>query len=407
MKFLLILIIILLYPLVLHAQNENIKLKFSGFADTYHAVRSKSPNDFMSSRSRLRTELSASTGKSYLFASLNSIHNNIVEDQTKIELREAFFQYTDNNLDFKVGKQIIIWGVADGLRITDIVSPMDYSEFLARDYDDIRIPVNAFRLKYIKPEYNLELVYIPVSEFFVLPVDDKNPWSITHSFQMPYEVNMDNTSEKTLKNSEFGGRFSFYLSGIDFSVSLLHSWNKMPVFRYTYSSDKDTLILDARYHRLDMMGLDFSLPAGKFVVRGEVAEYFNELQEMNNNNETVKNSTNFLLGLDWYPGNDWTVMVQYYHKLIADYDDLMSIDRNTAYATASVSKKLLRSTLNLSTYSYLDLTNNGGFNRTYADYSLSDQIHVLAGFDWFYGDKGSFSYYKDNSEFWVKAKFSF
>ncbi|MBI9069252.1 MAG: hypothetical protein JEZ09_18285 [Salinivirgaceae bacterium] len=400
-------ILLLLLSSIVHAQDENIKFKFSGFADTYHAVRSQSPNDFMSSRSRLRTEFEASKGKSYMFASLNSTYNSIVEDATKIELREAFFQYTNNNWDFKIGKQIVIWGVADGMRITDIVSPMDYSEFLARDYDDIRIPVNAFRLKYIKPSYNIELFFIPVSEFFVLPVDEKNPWSITNSIEMPYTTDMDNTPDKTLKNSEFGARFSFYLSGIDFSISALHTWNKMPVFKYGYSQTMDTLQLHANYERMEMLGIDFSKPVGKFVVRGEFAGYFDELLEFSNNETITKNTLNFLLGIDWYAGNDWTVMAQYYHKMITDYDAALASDKNSTYATLSISKKILRSTLNLGAYSYVDLFNEASFTRFSADFSMTDQIHLMAGYDWFLGDKGMFGMYKDNSEYWVKTKFSF
>jgi len=402
----------LLLPLLLLLFNavsaqEDIKFKFSGFADTYHAVRSKSPNDFMSSRSRLRTEFEANTGNTYLFASLNSVYNSLDEDQTKIELREAFFQYTKDNWDVKLGKQIVVWGVADGLRITDIVSPMDYSEFLARDYDDIRIPVNAFRLKYVKSSYNLEVIFVPVSEFFVLPYDSENPWSVANSYVMPFRITTDDTPDKTIRNSEFGGRFSFYLSGIDFSVAALHSWNKMPVFETRYSENKDTLLLNANYERFDMLGMDFSLPVSKFVLRGEVAQYFNELQEVKNDKKVKKNTSNFLVGVDWYPGNDWTVMAQYYHRLINNYDDNMSSDKNTAYATLSVAKKLLRSTLNLKAYAYIDVVNKSSFTRFTADYSLTDQIHVMAGYDWFQGDKGMFATYKDNSEYWVKAKFSF
>lgn len=399
-------VILLLLSFAAWAQDE-LTYKFSGFADTYHAVRSQHPYDLMSSRSRLRTEFRATKGKSYLFASLNSVYNSIVEDQTKIELREAFFQYTSNSWDVKVGKQIVIWGVADGLRITDIISPMDYSEFLARDYDDIRIPVNTFRLKYIKPSYNLELIFVPVSEFFVLPVEEGNPWSVTQSFEMPYQADMDNTPGKTIKNSEFGGRFSFYLSGIDFSVSALHTWNKMPVFSYRYPQNTDSLLLTAHYERLEMLGMDFSKPVGKFVLRGEIAEYFNELAEYSNNEAIKKSTLNFLLGTDWYAGNEWTIMAQYYHRLISDYEDSMTSDKNTAYATLSISKKILRSTLNLSTYAYVDLINEAVFDRTSADYSLTDQIHLMAGYDWFHGDNGMFSYYKNNSEVWVKARFSF
>ncbi len=406
MKTLKYTILLFLFTITATAQEE-LKFKFSGFADTYHAVRSESPNDFMSSRSRLRTEFEASKGNVYLFTSLNSVYNSIVEDETKIELREAFFQYTKGCWDAKIGKQIVVWGVADGMRVSDIVSPMDYSEFLARDYDDIRIPVNAFRLKYIKSSYNLELIFIPVSEFFVLPYESENPWSLTNAFAEPSRFTSNNTPEKTLKNSEFGGRFSFYLSGVDFSVSALHSWNKMPVFDYGYSANEDTLLFSANYDRLDMLGIDFSLPVSKFVIRGEIAEYFDELQEISNNTKYKKNASYFLLGIDFYPGNEWTIMAQYYHKFINDYDEAMAMDKNTAYGTFNLSKKILRSTLNLSAYAYVDLINKSLFTRFSADYSLTDQIHLMAGYDWFQGDKGMFKYYQDNSEYWVKAKFSF
>lgn len=398
-------LILILFSLTLSAQDELI-YNFSGFVDTYHAVRSQSPNDFMSSRSRLRTELEVTKDKSYLFASLNSVYNSLDENQTKIELREAFFQYTSNNWDIKAGKQIVTWGVADGIRITDIISPMDYSEFLARDYDDIRIPVNAIKLKYIQTNYNLELLFVPIPEFFVLPVEEGNPWSITNSFEMPYQVDMENMPDKTIDNCEFGGRFSFYLSGIDFSVSALHTWNKMPVIQYGYSQNMDTLLLKSNYNRMEMIGIDFSKPVWKFVVRGEVAGYFNELIEYSTA-AINKNTLNALLGIDWYAGNEWTVMAQYYHKLTLDYSDDMSSDKNTAYSTLSVSKKILRSTLSLGAYAYIDLINEGSFTRFSADYSLTDQIHLMAGYDWFYGDEGMFSYYQDNSEYWVKAKFSF
>ena len=153
------------FSLTLVAQ-EKLDVKLNGFVDSYQALRSKPPQDFLSSRNRLRTELQISSGKSYLFTSLNAVYNSILPEQTKIELREAFFQYTTENFDLKAGRQIITWGVSDGVRITDLISPLDYTEFLARDYDDIRVPVNSIRLKYLKPNYNFELVFVPVPRVF-------------------------------------------------------------------------------------------------------------------------------------------------------------------------------------------------------------------------------------------------
>ena len=76
MRITCLLITMFFFSTFVYAQ-ENLEFRFSGFADTYHAVRSQSPFDFMSSRSRLRVELAASKSSSYLFASLNAVYNSM------------------------------------------------------------------------------------------------------------------------------------------------------------------------------------------------------------------------------------------------------------------------------------------------------------------------------------------
>jgi hypothetical protein len=251
-------------------QEDEKKIDLSGFVDTYHAVRSNSSNDIMSSRSRVRIEMSSTQGNSYFFTSINAIHNNVVKDNTTIELREAFFKYTGDHINLNVGRQIIIWGVSDGLRVTDIISPFDYSEFLARDYDDIRMPVNAIKIDYVKPLYSFELVYLPIPEFFILPFEPQNPWSFTQQNGSQEVLLLDHKPAFKLNNGEIGGRFNCYLRGIDFSFMMLHTWNKMPQIIYD-NSDKDRLLINSFYDRMDMMGLTVSLPIGKFVVRTDGA----------------------------------------------------------------------------------------------------------------------------------------
>lgn len=399
------------FPVMLYAQLDSISIQHNGFVDSYHALRSQSPNDWMSSRTRLRAEITADKGNTSMFVSFNAIYNSILEDKTGFSLREAFFRYNTEKWDVKVGKQIITWGVADGLRITDIISPMDYTEFLAQDYDDIRIPENGFRVKYLNSKFNLEGIFVPVCEFFQLPTDDENPWSVMSSKSMLYSLTMDNTPGKKLANSEFGGRLSVFLSGIDFSVSALHTWNKMPVINKNFTTNTDSLYMKAHYKRMDMIGADISVPAGQFVVRGEAAVYLGELQETDMpvaaNTTLQKNSFNGMFGIDWYPGNDWTIMLQYSHKCISEYENRIASKQNTGLATLNISKKLFQTTLTLSSFTYYDVTSNSFFNRTSAGYALTDQIHLIGGYDWFHGNKGSFAMFKDNSEYWVKAKFTF
>ena len=243
------------------AQDEDsLRIGVKGFVDTYHAVRTEQPNDWMSSRTRVRGEMTLEKGNAGAFVSANLMHNAILSDRTGFQLREAYGYYSDEHLDLRAGRQIIVWGVADALRLTDIISPMDYTEFLAQDYDDIRIPVGGLRVRYSREKWCLEAVAIPVSSFFELPTDAQNPWSVGALTIAP-------EPSHRIYNMEYGGRLSFFLSGIDFSLSALHTWNKMPVMHNGIGE----------YKRMTMVGGDLSVPVGQFVVRSEVAEYLDEL----------------------------------------------------------------------------------------------------------------------------------
>ena len=105
---------------ILFAQDE-LSLSLNGFVDTYHALQLDYPHRYMSSRTRLRLEMRADYGEASLFTSLNLAYNGIIDEQTGAFLREAYFDYAGEFLEIKAGRQIITWGVADGLRITDLI----------------------------------------------------------------------------------------------------------------------------------------------------------------------------------------------------------------------------------------------------------------------------------------------
>ena len=374
--------LLLVMPVAASAHDEDsLRIGVKGFVDTYHAVRTEAPHNWMSSRSRVRGEVTLEKGYAGAFVSANLIHNAILKDRSGFQLREAYAYYSDDHWHVRAGRQIITWGVADALRLTDIISPMDYTEFLAQDYDDIRIPVGGLRLRYSREKWNAEAVAIPVSSFFDLPTDSENPWSVG-------QIPIGDEPKRRLCNMEYGGRLSFFLRGIDFSLSALHTWNKQPVICTGVGE----------YRRMTMLGGDVSLPVGKCVVRGEVAEYLDELQS----GGARAASTNALLGFDWYAGNDWTLSAQYSHKYVAQGEH-----RNTGLSTLRISKDLLHNTLVLQTFAYFDVTNGGVFNRLSADYALNDQLHAILGYDYFSADSGLFAVYKKNSELFVKLKYSF
>jgi hypothetical protein len=393
--------------------EQGAQIDFSGFVDTYHSVQLKSANDIQSSRTRLRLELRTQMENASLFASVNAEKNYILSDETGVDLHEAFLDYISDSWAVRIGRQIIIWGKADGIQITDIICPPDYTEFITRDLDEIRMPVDALKFRWLGNFGNAEVIWIPVFEPAVLPEDD-NPWAITPVFPDDVDITFNSTKEpeKTLKNSEIAGKLSFYLSGIDIALSALYTWDDFPSMHRTVERDgSETLVtFEPEHHRLTVFGLEFSKPWGEFVFRGEAAFYKGRYFEPENLADELfkRNSLNWLVGADWYPGNNWTIILQFADILILDYDDRIEKDEHAMIVTLNVTKKLLRETLTLSNMIYYSINDKDLLDRISVEYALTDEFHIFAGADFFSGDeKSSFGVYEDNTQVWIKAKYSF
>ena len=384
---------------------------FHGFIDTYHAARTDAPHDYLSSRTRLRAELDGGTGGVRWFASANVEQNHVLPERTGFELREAYAEYAGRNWSLRAGRQIIIWGRADGVQVTDLISPQDLTEFLARDYDDIRTPVDALNFQLMSGAMTAELVWVPHFKPAVLPTQG-TPWAM-HSDAFD-GVNATFAAaelpETELATSEFFARASFNFSGIDFAFSAMRTWSDTPVYdveRVTGTDDEYTIT--PRYDRLHVFGADLAKPVGDFVIRAETALTDGRRYRPVTLGDPLveKRNLNSILGLDWYPGDSWTAIVQFNGRWVLNHDDDLAEDAHTGQVTLNVTKKLLREKLELRCMSYIGLDHQDGYVRASADYALADGFHLVVGSDAFFGDEGTYAQYTDNTEVWVKAKYSF
>ena len=56
-------------------------------------------------------------------------------------LRELYADTTLGDWDLRVGKQQVVWGTADGIKLLDIINPTDYRELNQNAVEDARIPI--------------------------------------------------------------------------------------------------------------------------------------------------------------------------------------------------------------------------------------------------------------------------
>ena len=62
-------------------------------------------------------------------------------DRTDMELREFYLRTRLWGMHLTLGKQQVVWGKADGLKLLDVVNPQNFREFILDNFDDSRIPL--------------------------------------------------------------------------------------------------------------------------------------------------------------------------------------------------------------------------------------------------------------------------
>lgn len=378
----------------------------SGYLESCQIIQLNEDNDFLSSQTGGRLELTAESGEMRGFLSGDLFYNDIETEEDQLRLREAYLDYQAGKWDFRVGRQVIAWGKADNVTVTDLICPIDYRDYFCYEFSDTKKPVEAAKTRFRKGDMTTELVWVPFFEAVGYPAAD-NPWLKTDEASSIIVQTADQP-EKNLKNSEWFGRVTFNREGFDYALSAFHCWWDTPVYQLVTANS--AAFLQGEYYRVSGVGGEFSVPVGDLVIRGETAFFEGRRFERDSYSKDYleRAALKMLLGLDWYPGDNWTVTAQVADEKILDYDKDMAEDEHDWLGTLKLTKKLLRETLTLSGLICAALDETDYYLKLSGEYALTDELHLICGLLFFDGDTdGVFGQYRDKDGFLFKLRYSF
>ncbi len=384
----------------------------SGWLDGVQSVRLRSPDDSLTSRVRLRVELTADMDWLYGFISADGEKNWQISSESGFGLHEVWIEHVADNWDLRIGKQIIIWGRADGVQITDMISPPDFTESISRDLDEIRMPVGAVKFRLLGEHFDTELLWLPFFKAAVQPEGD-NPWAVTPVFPKDVRVLSDPVNEpgNSFDNGEFGLKISSYLSGLDLAASIFYTWDDFPAMHREVSigAGETTVKFAPMHHRLTIFGIEGSRPWSDYVFRFEAACYKGRYYEPASllGQPGKKDAIKWLGGIDWTPGDNWTITAQLIGDHILGSPALLARKKHLYTATLNISKKVFNQTVTIANMVYWQLDQGEIFDRFKISYDFNDNIALFAGIDVFSGDDGPFGQYEENTQMWVKIKYSY
>ncbi|MDT8318443.1 MAG: DUF1302 family protein [bacterium] len=307
------------------------------------------------------------------------------------EVRELYADISGERYKLRLGRQQVVWGKTDGLRLLDLVNPQDLREFILDDFIDSRVPLWMARGDIYVGDDTLQLLLIP--DYKPNDIADSGdrfePVFLQAMRAAPIPYDEEDEPGVRLENSEYGFRYNGFVGGWDYSLNYFNSWDDNPL----YFKDPATGGIERRYRRYSMAGGSFSNAFGSLVVRGELAynggRYFSTADPLDSDGLVRKDEAKGALGLDYTVG-DWLISGQIFESCILDYDDEIVFDESTTNISFLVNVKFLNETLDVKLLNIYGVNDSDGMNRLSLTYAVTDAWKLMAGGTVFSGPADSF-----------------
>ncbi len=283
-------------------------------------------------------------------------------------------------LDLKVGRQIVVWGQSDYLRVNDVINPIDLREPGLVDIETLRRPVGMVKGDYYSGPWRLTAMFIPENRSN-LSAPCGSEYSLAGVAIQCDAIPVD-TLEDGLDDAEYAFSAMGRFSGWDLSFYGGRLNHGMPYIDRTGSSN---IIKNARVNHL---GGAVNIAEGSWLWKGEVA-LFDDLRYFNTGT-AEKSRLDLLLGGEYRGITDTTISFEVLRRHINSYDSSLAsgtdyVDENSWQSVFAYNRDLYSETLHfkgvlLRNGSSLD---EGGYLRLSAQYDLDDEWSATGGGIWY------------------------
>ncbi len=216
-------ILLILSFLIFGLQNSNAQGTFSGSISNYNAITiNENPPILIGGRNSIRLNYSQNFSDGRVYISTDTFNPYAFKaDSLDFRLREAYLDLFFENSDLRIGKQIISWGLTQGDFILDILSPYDLSEFITRDFTELREGFTGISYTYYSGRNQFQFILNPAIQPSRLP-DYEGRWGVVPAdiFPFPSRFVRYEPDEFTLEDFQFAVRTGLR-PGLEFDIDFV------------------------------------------------------------------------------------------------------------------------------------------------------------------------------------------
>lgn len=311
-------------------------------------------------------------------------------DHVEFELRELFVDFELGEMQARVGKQQVVWGQADGLRILDVINPLSFREFILPDFEDRRIPLWMVNAEVPIGEATLQILWIPDQTYDEFP-EPEGSFAFTSAKFRPVlgleeivRVDRARKPNSVVEDSDFGLRLSAFVGGWDLTANYLYHYQDQPVLGVDRS--EAVTRITPTYERTHLIGGSASKAFGDFVFRSELgystSRYFSSVQSITGVAKTHEFSG--VLGLDYSGLSDTLISGQFFVSAIDQGEGIVR-DAREENLSLLIRRNFFNDTLTLEMLAIHNMDDSDGVVQLDVSYQFTSNTTLSAGADVFYG----------------------
>lgn len=333
-------------------------------------------------------------------------------DHNQAELREFYLDTSISDSIVILGKQQIVWGKSDGLKVLDIVNPQDFREFILDDFEQSRIPLWAANAEIPINDVTLQLLLIPDQTYHKFATAGSS-YEFTTPIIIPptpaaanVVINPTITPDNTLQDADAGFRLSTFTHGWDLSFNYLYHYDDTPVlFRnINVTASGLNITVNPQYKRTHLIGGTFSNTFGDLTLRGEIGyltdKYVSTINPLDADGVVKTGELKYVLGFDWYGFSDTILSTQVFQTYLDNHHAGMIRDELNTQITFLMKQDYMNETLHAEVLVLHDIDYEDGMVRPKLSYEYNDEINIYIGADIFYGNEdGLFGQFKETDRF--------
>lgn len=318
------------------------------------------------------------------------------ELRSEVELFDAYIEGSiSDNFDMKLGRQVVVWGRSDTIRVTDVLNPLDVRRPGIVDIEDLRLPVTMAKFDYFIGDWRVTPIAILEQRF------SKRPPFGSVFYPLPVARPDDADYSDVTYALSVGGEFSGW--DVNFYAARIHD-------------DEGYGVLTPRprieHEKVNMFGTALNVLTGSWLFKTEVA-YFDGLKYTTTGDKSFSR-TDALLGVEYKGIADTLISYDMVRREIGEYDnrllnELNPLNKQSYQHAFRVSSDFMNASLtaNYLISLYGEKLDEGGFQRAWVKYELGEGINTNIGVVDYIGGSLGFDAVKDNDMIFTDISYSF